>query len=132
MGAFIVKCNEVIYDESGNVIELLCTADFENSKERKVKGTIHWLSAEQCNFQEVSIMQYDRLFTVEEVGENYAEVLNKDSAKRIDGVKLEKSLENAKAGERFQFVRNGYFTPDSKNAGVWNSIVDLKSSFKPS
>jgi glutaminyl-tRNA synthetase len=128
MGAFIIKCDELIRDESGEVIELLCTADFENSKERKVKGTIHWLSAEHCF--DSAIMQYDRLFTAEEVGENYAEFLNPDSARRIEGVKLEKSLADAKPGDRFQFVRNGYFTPDSKTSGVWNSIVDLKSSFK--
>ena len=76
-------------------------------------------------------MQYDRLFTVEEVGENYSEFLNKDSAKRMDGVKLEKSLESAQPGERFQFVRTGYYCLDSKNTNVWNSIVDLKSSYRP-
>jgi glutaminyl-tRNA synthetase len=74
---------------------------------------------------------YDRLFTCEDVGENYSEFINKDSARRIDDVKLEKSLEAASVGERFQFVRNGYFTLDSKNKNTWNSIVDLKSSFKP-
>jgi glutaminyl-tRNA synthetase len=130
MGAFIIKCDELIRDEQGKVIELLCTADFENSKERKVKGTIHWLSAEHC--LDSSVVQYDRLFTSEDVGEDYAEFLNPESARRIDGVKLEKSLEGAKAGERFQFVRNGFYTPDSVNPSVWNSIVDLKSSYKPS
>jgi len=130
MGAYIIKCQEVVRNSDNEVVELRCTADFENSRERKVKGTIHWLSAEHCI--DSAIMQYDRLFTVEEVGENYDEFLNRDSAKRIDGVKLEKSLAFASHGERFQFVRLGYFTPDSKNANVFNSIVDLKSSYKPS
>jgi glutaminyl-tRNA synthetase len=129
MGAFIIRCDELLRDENGKVIELLCTADFENSKERKVKGTIHWVSAEHCI--DSSIMQYNRLFTVEEVGENYEEFLNRDSAKRIDSVKLERSLESAQIGERFQFVRTGYYTLDSKSENVFNSIVDLKSSFKP-
>jgi glutaminyl-tRNA synthetase len=134
MGAFIIKCNEVIKDENGEIIELRCTADFENSKERKVKGTIHWVSTENC--LDSSIMQYDRLFTVEEVDEEKAKnglekYLNKESAKKITGVKLEKSLESAKIGERFQFVRMGFYTLDSKNPNTFNSIVDLKSSFKP-
>ncbi|MCL1831476.1 MAG: glutamine--tRNA ligase/YqeY domain fusion protein [Oscillospiraceae bacterium] len=129
MGAYIIKCNEVIYDDNGTVIELKCTADFENSKERKVKGTIHWVSADACT--EISVIQYDRLFTQEEVGDDYEAVLNRESARRIDGVKIEQSLAGVNAGERFQFVRMGYFTPDSKHKNVWNSIVGLKSSFKP-
>jgi glutaminyl-tRNA synthetase len=135
MGAFIIKCDEVIYGENGEVVELLCTADFENSKERKVKGTIHWLSTEHCI--DSQIMHYDRLFTVEdtgagEVGGNYGEFLNKDSARRISTVKLEKSLESAKPGQQFQFVRMGYYCLDCKNDNVFNSIVDLKSSYRPS
>ena len=133
MGSYIIKCEEVVRDSNGEITELLCTADLETGNGmpadgRKIKGTIHWLSAAHCF--DVTIMQYDRLFTVEEVSDNYAEFLNRDSAKEIVGVKAEKSLETAKIGERFQFVRNGYFTPDSRRQGVFNSIVDLKSSFK--
>ncbi|MCL1902978.1 MAG: glutamine--tRNA ligase/YqeY domain fusion protein [Oscillospiraceae bacterium] len=135
MGAYIIKCDEVVRDVSGEIVELICTADIETGNGvptdgRKIKGTIHWLSAAHCI--DAEIMQYGRLFTEEEVGENYADFLNKDSAKKITGVKLEKSLESAKAGERFQFVRMGYFTPDTKNGGIFNSIVDLKSSYRPS
>ena len=139
MGAYIIKCEEVVRNENGEITELLCTADLEThngvpADGRKIKGTVHWLSAEHC--LDASVMQYERLFTVENVLEqveddNYNDFLNKESAKRIDGVKIEKSLETAKAGERFQFVRTGFFTLDSKNENVFNSIVDLKSSYKP-
>ncbi|MCL2070961.1 MAG: glutamine--tRNA ligase/YqeY domain fusion protein [Oscillospiraceae bacterium] len=134
MGGYIIKLEEIIKDSSGNVTELLCTADLETGNGvpadgRKVKGTIHWLSAENCI--DATIMQYDRLFTAEEVGDNYSEHLNKDSVKKVTGVKLEESLKYAKPGERFQFVRIGYFTLDSKHTNVFNSIVGLKSSYKP-
>jgi glutaminyl-tRNA synthetase len=134
MGAFIIKCNEIIRDSNGEITELMCTADLETGNGvpadgRKIKGTIHWLSADHCI--DSAIIQYDRLFTAEEVGDEYEKYLNKNSAKEINGVKLEKSLESAKPGERFQFVRMGYFCLDSKNKNVFNSIVDLKSSYKP-
>jgi len=137
MGAYIIKCNEVIYGENGEATELLCTADLETGNGspadgRKVKGTIHWLSADDC--ADGIVMLYDRLFTVENAyditEDEYDSYLNKDSVVKLCGVKLEKSLVNAKKGDRFQFVRNGYFCPDSKNGGVWNSIVGLKSGFK--
>jgi glutaminyl-tRNA synthetase len=128
MGAYIIKCDDVVYNDKGEVAELRCTADFENSRERKVKGTIHWLSAENC--VDSAVILYDRLFTAEEVGENYSEFLNRSSAQKITGVKLEQSLAAAQVGERFQFVRTGYFCLDSKHENTWNSIVDLKSSFK--
>ncbi|MCL1788833.1 MAG: glutamine--tRNA ligase/YqeY domain fusion protein [Oscillospiraceae bacterium] len=135
MGGYIIKCEEVVRDADGEITQLLCTADLETGNGvpadgRKIKGTIHWLSAAHC--MDAEIMQYDRLFIAEEVGENYVEFLNKDSARKITGVKLEECLSEAKVGERFQFVRMGYFTPDSKNTNVFNSIVDLKSSYRPS
>ncbi|MCL2037057.1 MAG: glutamine--tRNA ligase/YqeY domain fusion protein [Oscillospiraceae bacterium] len=136
MSAYIIKCDEVVRDGNGEIIELRCTADLETGNGvpadgRKIKGTIHWLSAEHCT--DSSIMQYERLFTAEEIpgDADYTDFLNKDSAKLISGVKLEKTLETAKPGERFQFVRLGYYTPDSKNPNVFNSIVDLKSSYRP-
>ncbi|MDR0196848.1 MAG: glutamine--tRNA ligase/YqeY domain fusion protein [Oscillospiraceae bacterium] len=144
MGAYIIRCDEVVRDADGNVVELLCSADIETGNGnpadgRKVKGTVHWLSADDC--ADGTVMMYDRLFTAENVLEqvtddDYGEFLNKESVRRIDGVKLEKSLLSARKGERFQFVRNGYFCLDSKHGdasghGVWNSIVSLKSSFKP-
>ncbi|MCL1882023.1 MAG: glutamine--tRNA ligase/YqeY domain fusion protein [Oscillospiraceae bacterium] len=135
MGSYIIKCEEIVKGINGEIVELLCTADLETSNGvpadgRKVKGTIHWLSAEHCI--ESTVMQYERLFTAEEITGDYNEFLNRNSVRQIEGVKLEKSLSEAKAGERFQFVRTGYFCLDSKNQNVWNSIVDLKSSFKPS
>jgi len=138
MGAYIIKCDEAVRDENGEIVELLCTADLETGNGvpadgRKIKGTIHWLSAENCI--DSAVMRYDRLFAVENVFETAGESdfdshLNKDSCAKLVGVKLEKSLETAKVGERYQFVRNGYFCLDSKNAGVWNETVGLKSSFK--
>ena len=137
MGAYIVKCNEVIKDENGEVVELRCTADLETGNGnpvdgRKVKGTIHWVSAAHAVDAEVRL--YDKLFTQENMGElpegsDYKDFLNPDSVKVLKGTKLEASLADAKPGEKFQFVRMGYFTPDSKHPGVWNRIVTLKDSF---
>ena len=137
MGAYIVKCNEVIKDENGEVVELRCTADLETGNGnpvdgRKVKGTIHWVSAAHAVDAEVRL--YDKLFTQENMGElpegsDYKDFLNPDSVKVLKGAKLEASLADAKPGEKFQFVRMGYFTPDSKHPGVWNRIVTLKDSF---
>ena len=65
-----------------------------------------------------------------QLGQNFKDYLNPDSVKVLQGAKLEESLKDAKPGDRFQFVRNGYFTPDSKHEGVYNRIVTLKDSFK--
>ena len=137
MGAYIVKCNEVIKDENGEVVELRCTADLETGNGnpvdgRKVKGTIHWVSAAHAVDAEVRL--YDKLFTQENMGElpegsDYKDFLNPDSVKVLKGAKLEASLADAKPSEKFQFVRMGYFTPDSKNPGVFGRIVTLKDSF---
>jgi glutaminyl-tRNA synthetase len=139
MSAYIIKCNEVIYDENGNVKELLCTADLEakNNKPadgRKVKGTIHWLS--EHNTVDMEVREYNPIFNKENVStlledDNFEEFLSDDSLVIYKNCKLEKLLENAKAGERFQFVRMGYYTKDSKYDGVFNQIAPLKSSFKP-
>ena len=72
MGAYIVKCNDIVKDETGKVIEIHCTADLESGNGnpvdgRKVKGTIHWLSAENCD--KVNLMLYDKLFTIENVAD---------------------------------------------------------------
>ncbi len=138
MNSYIIRCDEAVRDENGEIVELLCTADLETGNGvpadgRKIKGTIHWLSAEHC--VESAVMRYDRLFAVENVFEvsgesDFDSHLNKQSLAKLCGVKLEKSLESAKVGERYQFVRNGYFCLDSKHAGVWNEIVGLKSGFK--
>ena len=137
MGAYIVKCNEVIKDENGKVIELHCTADLESGNGnpidgRKVKGTIHWISAQ--NAKEVTLMLYDKLFTIENLSDipedkTYNDYLNPDSLVKIEKALVEKSLEGAEDGEKFQFVRNGYYCKDSKYENTFNRIVGLKDSY---
>ena len=137
MGAYIVKCNEVVKDEQGNVVELRCTADLETGNGnpvdgRKVKGTIHWVSAKYAI--DATVRLYDYLFTLENVndvpeGTNYLDYLNPNSLTELTGCKLEPSLAEAKTGDKFQFVRTGYFCKDSKDEGVFNQIVGLKDSW---
>lgn len=143
MGAYIVKCNEVIQDEDGNVVELHCTADLEsgNGKPidgRKVRGTIHWVSAKHAIDAELNL--YDNLFTLENTaavpeGKTYLDFLNPESRKVLTGCKLEPSIADVPAGTRMQFVRIGYYIQDSKPTedGTlrFNRIVSLKDSFKP-
>ena len=136
MGAYIVKCNEVIKDSEGNVVELHCTADLETGNGnpvdgRKIKGTIHWVSAKYAI--DATVRLYDYLFTLENVndvpeGTNYLDYLNPNSLTELTGCKLEPALADAKVGDKFQFVRTGYFCKDSKDEGVFNQIVGLKDS----
>ena len=137
MGAYIVKCNEVVKDEQGNVVELRCTADLETGNGnpvdgRKVKGTIHWVSAKHA--VDATVRLYDYLFTLENVndvpeGTNYLDYLNPNSLTELHNCKLEPALAEAKTGDKFQFVRTGYFCKDSKDEGVFNQIVGLKDSW---
>lgn len=136
MGAYIVRCNEVITNDKGEVIELHCTADLETgngtpSDGRKVKGTIHWVSAPTA--VEASCYLYDNLFTLENTadapeGTNFLDFLNPDSLKKLEGCKLEPSIADVPAGTRIQFVRMGYFIKDEEE-GRYNRIVTLKDSF---
>ncbi len=138
MGAYIVKCEELVKDEAGNLIELRCSADLEAGNGnpldgRKVRGTIHWVSAQHA--VDAQIMLYDNLFSLEDVngvpeGTNYLDYLNPNSLTKLVDCKLEASLAQAQPGERFQFVRMGYFCKDSKHEGTFNRIVTLKDSFK--
>ncbi len=138
MGGYIVKCNEIIKDEKGDIVEIRCTADLETGNGnpvdgRKVKGTIHWVSAEYA--YDMDIMLYDRLFTEADMNnmpedKTYDDYLNPDSVKKLTGCKAELSLKDAKVGDKFQFVRMGYFTLDSKNENTFNRIVSLKDSYK--
>lgn len=138
MGAYIVKCNEVVKDDDGNVVKLLCTADLVtgNGKREegpKVKGTIHWLSKEHALDREVRI--YNNIFNKENVAtlledENFEEFLNPESLEICPDAKIEESLKEARVGEKFQFVRMGYFTLDSKCENVFNRTVALKTGFK--
>ena len=138
MGAYLVRCTGVDKDEAGNVVTIHAEADLETrngnpADGRKVRGTIHWVSCEHCVDAEIHL--YDKLFTEANMngipdGADFKDYLNPDSVQVIDHAKLEESLADAKPGERFQFVRTGYFTPDSKNPHVYNRIVTLKDSFK--
>ena len=139
MGAYIVRCTGVDKNEDGSIAAIHCTADLETgcgnpADGRKVKGTIHWVSAEHCVEAEVRL--YDKLFTRENMnnlpeGTSYKDFLNPESVTVCTGCKLEASLVEAKPGDKFQFVRNGFFTPDSRHPGVFNRIVTLRDSFKP-
>lgn len=135
--AYYIKCEEVIRDENGEIVELRCSYDPESrggwAKDgRKVKGTAHWVA--DCAAVDGEIRLYDRLFAKEdpEDGE-FIDNLNPDSLKIVKGVKLEKSLNDTEKGERFQFLRNGYFVADGKNEEglpIFNRIVSLKDGFK--
>lgn len=136
MGSYIVKCNEVITDENGEATELHCTADLETGNGmpadgRKVKGTIHWVSAKHAI--DASCYLYDNLFTLENTsdvpeGKDYLDFLNPDSLKQLTGCKLEPSVAEVPVGTRMQFVRMGYFIKDQED-GRFNRIVTLKDSF---
>ena len=137
--AYIIKCEEVIKNDKGEVIEIHCSFDPETrsgtgTSKKKVKGTIHWVSAKHAIDAEVRL--YDRLFTVENPGveENWLHYINPNSLEIISNAKLEPFLKNAKKGERFQFERNGYFCVDTKHTTndnlVFNRTVTLKDSWK--
>lgn len=136
MGAYIIRCNEVLTDENGAVTEIRCTADLETGNHmpadgRKVKGTIHWVSA--AHAIQADLYLYDNLFTLENTsdvpeGTNYLDYLNPNSLAHLTGCQLEPSLADAQPGERFQFVRMGYFVKD-REEGRFNRIVTLKDSF---
>ena len=137
MGAYIVKCNEVITDERGEVVEIHCTADLETGNGtpidgRKVKGTIHWLSSKFA--KDTTVMLYDFLFDIENVsdipeGKTFDDYLNTASVEKIENAKIEPSLYDSQPSDRFQFVRTGYFVKDSKHENVFNRIVGLKDSY---
>lgn len=138
MGSYIVKCGEIVTNEDGTVKEIHATADLVTGTnaptDRKVKGTIHWLSAKYA--ANTTVVMYDRLFTEENMndlpeGKSYVDFLNPESAVRIENVKVEPALAEAKPGEKFQFVRIGYFSKDTKNDNTFNRVVSLKDSYKP-
>ena len=135
--AYIIKCEEVIKDETGKIIELRCTYDPETksggTSTKKVKGTIHWVNAQDAIAAEVRL--YDRLFTIENPGtvDNWLDYINPDSLKIIENAKVEPSLNSAKPLDKFQFERLGYFCVDSKSSTseklVFNRTVTLKDSW---
>lgn len=137
-GTYIVKCTGCRKDENGNVVEVFAEYD-ENSRGgnpadgRKIKSTIHWVNARDCEDAELRL--YDNLFTVPDPDNyDYLEVMNKNALTVLSNCKVEKSLKEAKPGDSFQFMRQGYFCADSKDSTqdhlVFNRSVSLKDSFK--
>jgi glutaminyl-tRNA synthetase len=139
--AYVIKCKEVIKDASGKVVELRCDYDSvtlggkPTVDGRKIKGIVHWVSAEDCVDAEVRL--YGRLFKVPDPenvpdGQDFKINLNTDSLTVIKNAKLEKGMANASLENRYQFERVGYFCLDSKDskpgALVFNMVVDLASS----
>ena len=138
MGSYIVRCERVEKKDDGSIAQIVCTADLVSRDNapadgRKVRGTIHWVSARHAIDAAVDL--FDNLFTLEDVndipeGKTFDDFINPESVVHLSGCKLEPSLADAAPGERFQFVRLGYFCRDTKNPLVFNRTVSLKDSFK--
>ena len=139
--AYFLKCNEVIKDDAGEIVELRCTYDpaTDGGKApdgRKVKGTIHWVSAQHAYQAEVRL--YEPLFENEDPsdvpeGTDWKDMINNKALTVLKNAQLEPMLKEAKVGERFQFVRMGYFCVDSKDSQsgspVFNRTVTLKDPY---
>jgi glutaminyl-tRNA synthetase len=139
--AYILKCESVIKDADGNIVELRASIDPESKRggatsARKVKGTIHWVSASHAVDAEVRL--YDRLFTQEEPdaqkeGQDYRSLLNPDSMVKLEGCKLEASLGEASDQTRYQFERLGYFCADQQSnqdgKPVFHRTISLRDSW---
>jgi glutaminyl-tRNA synthetase len=138
--AYYVTAVNAVKDASGEIVEVHCTYDPASKgggtpDNRKVQGTLHWVSAKHAVDTEVRL--YDRLFVKEnpdevEEGKDFKDYLNPDSLKTLKGCKAEQSLLNTKPGERFQFLRHGYFSVDKDSkpgAPVFNMIVALKDTW---
>ncbi len=139
--AYIIRCDEVLKDADGNITELHCSYDPDTlsgmpGAARKVKGTLHWVSARHATDAEVRL--YDRLFNVEnpaaETERDFRELLNPDSLRVVKGVKLEPFIMKiAQPGTKFQFQRVGYFTPDADSTPekpVFNRTIALKDTWE--
>jgi glutaminyl-tRNA synthetase len=134
--AYIIKCDEVVKDSSGNVTELRCTIDLDSksggaTSNRKVKGTIHWVSAAHAHDAEVRL--YDRLFTAAEpdASGDFKSFINPHSLEVVTA-KCEPELAEATPEKRYQFERLGYFTLDPDSTAtkrVWNRTVTLKDTW---
>ena len=136
MGSYIVKFNGIDKNPDGSIAAVHVNADLETgagmpADGRKIKGTIHWLSAKFA--RPVTAILYDRLFTEANMNDipedkTYLDYINPNSAVKVNAF-VEPSLENAKPGDKFQFVRTGYFCVDTKDPSVFNRVVGLKDSF---
>ena len=140
MNAYFVTCTDYVTDEDGNVTEVHCTYDPETKSgsgfnARKVKGTIHWVAAPTAATAEVRL--YENLVDEEKgvYNEDGSVNINPDSLKVLENCYVEPALAEAKPGDRFQFMRTGYFCVDTKDTTeghqVFNRIVSMKSSYRP-
>jgi glutaminyl-tRNA synthetase len=136
--AYFIKCERVIRDKNGEIQELRCTYDpatrgGDAPDGRKVKATLHWVSADHAF--ETTVRLYDHLFTVENPGEyeDFQQYVNADSLHTLSGCMLEPGLREAGAGQRYQFERLGYFFVDpvdfSPEKPVFNRIVTLRDTW---
>ena len=138
--AYLITCTDVVKDDAGEIVELRCTYDPETRggtppDGRRVRGTLHWVSAEHALDAEVRL--YDRLFSREkpddvEQGQDFTASLNPDSLKILDNAKLEPSVAGAAPGTRYQFERQGYFIVDTDASAdklVFNRTVSLKDAW---
>ncbi|WP_022670010.1 glutamine--tRNA ligase/YqeY domain fusion protein [Hippea alviniae] len=135
--AYYITCKDVKKDENGNIVELICTYDPDSkggwtNDGRKVKGTLHWVSAKHC--LDVEVRLYEHLFTKEdpEEDDDFLKNINPNSLTVLNGCKAEPSLQDAKVGDRFQFLRKGYFAVDKDSTEdklIFNRIVTLKDTW---
>ncbi|PLX19159.1 MAG: glutamine--tRNA ligase [Candidatus Muiribacterium halophilum] len=138
--AYLVRCNDVIKDDNGNITEIHCTYDPDSKggsapDGRKVKGTLHWVSAKYG--KKIEVRMFDRLFNVENPGKetgDYIDDLNRDSKKVLKNSIAEPGILEAEKGKRFQFFRHGYFFSDpidsTEGSPVFNQIVSLKDTWE--
>ena len=141
LNAYVIRCDKIIKDEMGHIIELHCTylpetvSGNKPADGHKVKGIIHWVSAKTA--KEIRIRLYDRLFQAENPAtlENIMDAINPDSLTEIKA-KTEPSLAQARAGETFQFNRLGYFCVDDvdsqQNQPIFNRVVGLRDTYQKS
>ena len=136
-GSYVIRADEVIKDDEGEIVELRCSYDPDtlgkNPEGRKIRGVVHWVSADNCNAAEIRL--YDPLFTVDfpdASDQDYHELINSDSLTVKRGF-VEKSLSAAEVGDHFQFEREGYFCIDSKDSTsdnlVFNRTVGLRDTW---
>jgi len=137
-GSYVIKCEEVLRDDKGSITELICSCDEATlgakPEGRKVKGVIHWVSAEKA--LDVEVRLFDRLFSHENpdaADGDYRDFINPDSLQVFSESKAEPSLADAQSEDRFQFEREGYFCVDNKdssaNSLVFNLTVSLRDTW---
>ena len=134
--AYIVNCENVEKDSDGNIVKIICTVDLNSrsgseGSNRKVKGTLHWVNADDCSPFEARLINSILLDDDENAGKDFIERFNPDSMIKKHGY-MEKYLDDAKVGDKYQFLRTGYFCKDKDSTDslpVFNRIVGLRDSF---